>query len=296
LMLQANQCRIVVGSQATIVGRVVAALRETGRDLSARISIHAPTVKGSPRPSWFDRDPDFDHTIRVVDLVGLEPEYVLAAVREALVSVSAVGRGRENANEPSNESPLGEDLREDRAVSRGSLSVCLLAGPAEALIIQRAIDANEDSWQDQVVFVELRRWDDFAFKAFLTETELPLQNDRSRHEVLEATGGWPALVETVLDGMYSGQSPIAAESIAALSTGALLQEVGLELAELRNAWEAALEVQPFQRSDLDAIDELRPGARSGVEVLRMLGAFSTTAVGLVGEPVLLDAWKRSLNN
>jgi hypothetical protein len=103
-----------------------------------------------------------------------------------------------------------------------TLSAVLLTTPSQAAMWVRCDrDADQSSG-----LTELRRFDSVGLRLWLTETTLPFQDEASRAELLRVTGGWPTLVNQVVDTFYAGDRGTAPDP---------LQQVRASLAVPSNA-------------------------------------------------------------
>jgi hypothetical protein len=190
-----------------------------------------------------------------------------------------------------------EQAREQIAgYAAGTLSVVLLTTPAQAAMWARCDrDADQSSG-----LTELRRYDSVGLRLWLTETTLPFQDEASRAELLEATGGWPILVNRVVEALLSQHRATSSDPLEPMrhwlaspaNAGALVEACGLHADDvLTQAWsflvtefgdEAAdpvtlAELLSLAASDAPALTDdalVAAGygsAREVVDVLRMLG-------------------------
>jgi hypothetical protein len=93
--------------------------------------------------------------------------------------------------------------------SAGTLGVILLTTPAQAAMwVLADRDADQSSG-----LTELHRYDSVGLRLWLTETALPFQDEASRAELLEATGGWPMLVNRVVADLLEGDRATTADPL-----------------------------------------------------------------------------------
>jgi hypothetical protein len=190
-----------------------------------------------------------------------------------------------------------EHAREQIAgYAAGTLSIILLTTPAQAAMWARCDrDADQSSG-----LTELRRYDSVGLRLWLTETTLPFQDEASRAELLGATGGWPILVNRVVDDLLSRDRDVSSDPLAAIrhwlaspaNARTLVEASGLHADDvLAQAWsflvtefgsDAADPVTLAELLSLAACDApaladealVAAGygsAREVIEVLRMLG-------------------------
>jgi hypothetical protein len=190
-----------------------------------------------------------------------------------------------------------EQAREQIAgYAAGTLSIILLTTPAQAAMWVRCDrDADQSSG-----LTELRRYDSVGLRLWLTETTLPFQDEASRAELLGATGGWPILVNRVVDDLLSRDRDVSSDPLAAIrhwlaspaNAGTIVEASGLHADDvLAQAWSFLVTefgsdaADPVTLADLlslaaydapaladDALVAAGYGStREVIEVLRMLG-------------------------
>jgi len=271
-----NQIRLIVGSEATAAGRLAEALTQAAAEIPHRFTFANPRTKAQYK--------------RALEVGGTDlPHLVLSDLRTARAETCA------------------EAVELARGVLpwKGTRSVALL------------VDASTMSWwlpyataegSADVGLVSLRRLDRRAARAWATVLGDVFQDEESRRQLLEVTGGWPALVERV-DALASGS---AARTKSSPSTAAVLGALRTELAEdpdLDDLLVSTLAGAPavvddvfgllaenptetMTPEDLSAFiqnDCANPEALIGA--LRTLGVLRVADDGELGaEPVLARAW------
>jgi hypothetical protein len=141
----------------------------------------------------------------------------------------------------------------------------------------------------------------------MRDTDLPFQDEDARRALLDATGGWPVLIDRVVDAVTADatRSPQAAlDSVTTQLTtheGAseLVISAGVKAQEpVARVWETLVDFdEPAFNDELGELlgDEAGDGAAL-VDVLRILGALAATDDGrLICEPVLARAWQTAQN-
>jgi hypothetical protein len=191
------------------------------------------------------------------------------------------------------------------AVARAAgdtLAIVALTGPRHALL-WADFAAHSQTSAEAVRLVELRRWDLAGLRMWMRDTELPFQDEDARKALLEATGGWPVLVDRVIDTVAGGTgSPQAA--LDNLSAQLRMEEGANELInatgvatypEVASVWGTLVDLdEPAFHDELTELllDDAGGHSAAFVDVLRVLGALTVTEEGrLVCEPVLAAAWR-----
>ena len=171
-----SRVRVIVGSPALTVERCARVLSD--RHENAAYGNASIVVK----------------EITAANLVVTCQQVAMAGRDAALLLVDLKGATREAAV------AAWERAREQIAgYSAGTLSIILLTTPAQAAMWARCErDADQSSG-----LTELHRYDSVGLRIWLTETTLPFQDEASRAELLRATGGWPVLVNRVVEDLLA---------------------------------------------------------------------------------------------
>jgi hypothetical protein len=200
-----------------------------------------------------------------------------------------------------------------------SVDLALSTPPVDGVtrsVILVVNSANLDWWplafsvdSEHVAVVELRRHTARSMWAWAVDVPGAFQDERSRAELLEATGGWPYLVDRA--GVWAAELAASGgareEILARLRSHLASTEGATELVDfvgLRSGEEVArlyemilaLGGAPEARDDLAALaDGSFEQPAAALEALCALGVIVVDRDGrLRPEPLFLDAWKRSL--
>ncbi len=277
ILARRDQIHVVSGSAALRLERVPKALEEAAAQ-TGHVTVHHDGRNGKLAALAARAAAGDGHHVLVVDLARTGTADADAVVAEA-VSVLA---------DP----------------HRGTLSVVLLADPVHAPLWLAA--GRGDS---PASLVELGRLDATAVRLWMAEAPLPFQNGTSQAGLVAATGGWPLLLDRVVEPISEGLASPDAE-LATLSSrlddaqyaGDVLTAAGLTGdGPLAQAWKALVELdEPASAVELAALletyDELTPSRLAGagyrsvsdvVEALRIAGALAVDATARLScEPVL----------
>jgi hypothetical protein len=232
-----SRVRVIVGSAALTVERCAQALSDRNENAAygnASLVIKETTAAGLISACRQVAESALNISLVLVDLKG--------ATREAAVTA-------------------WEEARDQIAeYSAGTLSVILLTTPAQAAMWVRCDrDADQSSG-----LTELHRYDSVGLRLSLTETALPFQDEASRAELLEVTGGWPILVNRLLADPREQDRGAAAELLEPIrhwlvvpaNADALVEACGLRADDtLTQAWSFLVTVFGNEAGDLDNIDD-----------------------------------------
>ncbi|WP_336246952.1 hypothetical protein [Streptomyces cupreus] len=275
-----NQARLIIGSIATGIDRVGAALRDvaetTGWDMpqvSKRSDFDRQLVEGKPGQK----------RVVVSNLTVKDPSE--DACKETLES--AVHRTPTTAG-----------------VTR---SAVVVAGPGQQCIWSLAFGAGD---QDGTGFevLPLRRFTSDGLRAWAQEKE-EFTSDAQLERLRDATGGWPLLVDRLSTAIAEGRREDDAlrHSVAGLedADGAreFLRQAGLT--PQTPQWDAYRAVLEFMTADGMTTDDLRAAVEAGTDsepvdvaealgILRALQVFDSDSAGKYRlEPVLRASWNRA---
>ena len=152
-----------------------------------------------------------------------------------------------------------------------------------------------------VAVAELRRHDARSLSAWALDVPNAFQDERTRRELLEVTGGWPCLVDSAATMATTGRvtpeilDDLRADLLTPDGAARLILDIGLENApDLASLWEMIAEFGelPERLEDLASLAEGFADPRSAVEALRALGVLDVAPDGgLFPEQVALKAWR-----
>lgn len=288
-----SRVRVVVGSPALTAERCASVLSDRNeRAAYGNVSIASKTTTAAGL------------------LTACEQVAALSAQDIALVLVDLKGTSHEAAV------AAWEQAREQIAgYSAGTLCIILLTSPAQAAMWARC---NRDADRSSGL-TELHRYDSVGLRLWLTETTLPFQDEASRADLLQATGGWPILVNRVVANLRDHDRVTTADPLESIrcwlaepaNADTFVEACGLRADEvLSAAWSFLVTefgsdaADPVTLAELlslatddspaltdDALALTGYGKPSGVvEVLRMLGVLVPSSEGqLLLEPVAAAA-------
>ncbi|MFI1717464.1 hypothetical protein [Streptomyces litmocidini] len=276
-----NQARLIIGTGATGIDRVAAALR----DVAVATGWEMPHVS---KRSDFDRELTTGTRNRrrlvLSDLTVKAPhdetcrETVTSAVRR-IPSAAGVTR-----------------------------SAVVLAGPEQRSLWSIALGGGSAGHDVEIEALALRRFTSDGLRAWAQDRDSPVFTSEAQlARVQEATGGWPLLVDRLAAALAEGrgEEDALAQVVDGLATvsgaGAFLVQAGL--APRSPQWSAYRAVHEFMESDglrlndvLEAIamgtdsEQLNPG--EALEVLRALQVFDVDSAGVHRlERVLRACWQ-----
>jgi hypothetical protein len=150
---------------------------------------------------------------------------------------------------------------------------------------------------DEASLVTLGPWNSESLQTWVAEADLPFQGDVGLQTLLDATGGWPILVDEIVENWRSArdQSPHLAVLDDPGRASDFVRSTGLkDDPVLRQAWsllaELALPGGAAEYAEVLAGDGLEDPLLL-VALLRAIGALAPAGGGnLQPEPVLLRAW------
>ena len=282
----ATQLRVVVGSRATCVDDVAAAIA-AARDRYVGMD----TVEVNLLRDWREkmRAPASGHLVVVSNMTS---------------------RGGESSWDQSVDSARRRGATRSE---RGTRSAVLVAGPGPRWLLSRMVTRPDGTAGDLVdVTVALRRVDLPALQAWDRIVDLDLPALTRQRRLLEVTGGWPLLVEQVLSnraaagGFDRALDALAAELATPEGASQLIAQVGLDPGD------RDLEADPGLVATFDRLVEMDwsepldylagllemdgiPGENDPAEavaILALLGALDEDGDGSFQvEPVLASAWR-----
>jgi hypothetical protein len=257
---------LVVGTEALGLGRVTEALTEATAD---GIAVHPATPKTlQATMTELSRQKSRRHI--VLDTRNSDPSDALEAVSRLARQVSVL------------------------KLLSGS---CLLTPSLRQVLESAAVLPDSD-------IIELKPWGEDSLQAWAPECSYPLASHKERQDLLDVTGGWPDLVESIVTAVSDGVPPPrareeASESILnAEARAAFLANVGLiGEEELRVAQTAASWSEAVTFSDLLELlgaDEHQLitvlNTLVGLAVLRRSASGDTYRINsLIAELLLLDS-------
>jgi len=276
-----NQVRVVIGSVATGIDHVTAAVKEAA-DVGSRFVVPPVSTRRQFEDQLVAGQPG-ERRVVVDDLYSLAPSddsctQALDAARTRRPATSGVTR-----------------------------SAVIVAGPDQMDLWRKVFAAQSSTTGARsaplpVSTVTLRRYDAASLRVWSLETNAFTSEDR-RAQLLEVTGGWPLLVEQAaalvkVDGGLD--EPAALQRLAnelgtPAGSAALVDTIGLTANEtLCTAFEGVLSVidsGALTRADLQVAVEMTSADPVAVELLLALQVFELDLLGrFVPEPCLLRAW------
>ena len=285
MLERGRHVRVVVGSQATNVDDVPLCLKEL-----------------------FDSEAG---TFNFVDLSDQVPKRVATHLRKPRRKKHRVVHYRVPPNAPGD----GLDLlhtAEDKIFNGESDSTAIFVIGADALPWWRAaiapesdlgaIDAETESRRFEVV--ELRRWTEAGLRAWAQsqEVELPFHDKQALKELMQATGGWPMLVDRVVTSYAQKRNwRKAIEELEAWLDGpdgasALCEAIGLTHdPTVSAAWNMLVELgEPVERELFQELIEGDVDAAIVSALLRSMQVLELDSDGrFVAERTAARAWRTS---
>jgi hypothetical protein len=260
LLKPRRRCVVVVGSEATAMGRVTEAVRQGAGETG--LAVHVERVR--PGRQVREPEPTGVHTIWVIDSTGAGWE---DAERAAEKAATVAGR---------------------RAVT-----AVVLASAAQADWLVRLGRGTRSRFE----LMELRRLDSTGLRWM---DQMPAYGSpTARETLLTKTGGWPVLVDQFRQRARGGGESFDAimqELDSQMEDGGgLVDAVGLRCSPLlERVWGTLAELaEPGTVDELAGLLELEPDDVPALELLRMLGALAPRPDGrLVCEETLRRAWQR----
>lgn len=230
-----SRVRVIVGSPALTVERCARVLSD--RNENAAYGNASMTVKQTT----------------ATNLVVTCQQVAVAGRNAALLLVDLKGATHEAAR------AVWEQARDQIAgYNAGTLSIILLTTPAQAAMwAQCEHDADQSSG-----LTELHRYDSVGLRLWLTQTTLPFQDAASRAELLQATGGWPILVNRVVEDLLADDRVTPSDPLEAIrqwlampaNADALVEACGLRADDvLTQAWSFLVTEFGDEAADLDTI-------------------------------------------
>ncbi len=270
----ASQVSLIVGSAATDADVVAEALRQAAAQRPPRFELSTPKNAAGFRKALAQATGEVPRVI-ISDLRAVHAEAAEESLRLAL----------------------------NRGADAPRSSVAFVVDPAG---MEWWVPYLSPSADTPVQVLALRRYDQLGTRAWSSSYEDVFQDEGSRQDLLELTGGWPALIDLADD--IIGANPAAPNSVVLGQLRELLSEevVRRALASvLTDALPAAqglfalLGADPTQSASAEELAELvdEPGVDGGavVEALRSLGALATTPTGdLRAEALLARVWSAAL--
>lgn len=276
-----NQVRVVLGSPATGVGRVVAALETAAR--SAAFALVKPRNRSY-----------FEQALRAARDRGHWVVVSLLCGEEERQGVSVAG--------------CAASLEKARTAAGGS--------EATRSVVLVTDERNLDWWlqlfspglnlEGSVELVELRRYDERSLAAWALDGSRAFHDPAARAALLRVTGGWPLLVDRAAELAGQGATAnVTLETIRAELAGVdgalrLVRAAGVGCPPVAPLWDHVVTLGEEGRAPADELVEVLadgPGdylsTHAGLEVLRALQALVREPDGTLGpEPVLAAAWRR----
>jgi hypothetical protein len=182
------------------------------------------------------------------------------------------------------------------AYSKGTLGIVLLTTPAQSAMWGRAAVESDASSG----LTELHRYDTTGLRLWMTDTALPFQDQASRAELLDATGGWPTLINRTIDdvtGHHDGDEQIdpIARTRAWLAEPAnaaeFLASCGVDTNDvLTQAWAFLVANLTHDAADAQTVAELMALAGDSGDAPALTGA-ALTAAGYPDTTAVVDVMR-----
>lgn len=266
--------KVVLGSAATGIDRVVAAIETTADRASSRIEVLTVPPDRQRIKRAFAKDARGRHRLVICDIR-----------QSTAAGMDLLGLAAELTVQP-----------------RETTASAVFVADAKDLGIWRAIlgDASLEARTRGAKAVVLRRWSSAGLRAWAhsQDVDLPFMDDKAVERVLAATGGWPMLVDMLVSRyVHDHRFESALEEIDALVASpdgatALLEQTGLlEDSELAGCWRQVVEYgEPIGRDDLSALWEI-DSSELAFDLLRALQTLEVSNDGQISpERVLVHAW------
>lgn len=273
ILARRNQCLVVAGSRALGISQVADAIKASRSPDDAFKSFK---VAGKSIPQAEAMTTTGKHRLLVADMTELEAAWAVSAITTARATVAKA--------------------------SGGTLGIVALSSPRQATLWADLMDPGQ-SGTEAVRLVELRRWDLAGLRMWMRDAELPFQDEDARREFLAVTGGWPILVDRVVESLTT-ESRNPQTSLATLSSylstqnGAnqLINAVGVAAdPQVAKVWDTLVDLdEPAFHDELIGLlaDDVGDQSAALVNVLRVLGTLVTTKEGRFAcEPILTNAWR-----
>jgi hypothetical protein len=274
LLDRRNQCLVIAASPALGLADVATALKDSS---PREDSVKYLAVRGQAISPAEGRPVTGKHRLLIADMTTLDARSASAAIASARAAVA-------------------------RAAG-GTLAIAALTGPIHAPLWAN-VAVRGQTITETVRLVELRRWDLAGLRMWMRdETELPFQDEDACKALLRSTGGWPVLVDRVVDTV-AGESRSAQAALDGLATQLRTREGATEFVnaagvavhpQVATVWGILVHLnEPAFRDDLAELllDDAGGQGEALVDILRVLGALTTTDDGrLECEPVLAAAWR-----
>jgi hypothetical protein len=250
---------VVLGSEATAIGRVTEAVKQGAAE--ARIAIHVEPV----RRGGALREPATRglYTIWLVDATEVGPQDAERAAEKAAT-----------------------------IAGRRSVATIVLASAAHADWLVRLVQTRQTRFE----FLELRRLESTGLRRMEMPA---YGSPKVLETLLAKTGGWPILVDRfrqLAEGSGQSIDAIMQTIETELEDGAqLVDAVGVRRSPLlERVWATLAQLdEPGTTGELGSLLELEPDDMPVLELLRMLGALELRADGrLICEETLRRAWQR----
>ncbi|MCM3923039.1 hypothetical protein ND748_15385 [Frankia sp. AiPs1] len=284
-----NQPLVIAGSPALGLGDVIEAVRDCDK---RTYSVSETVVNGDRISAGSIRPVPGKHRLVLADMAGLDTEGAQAAIESARDALART---------------TGE-----------TVAVVALTDPRHALLWP-SLSTDGQGTAETVRVIGLRRWDLTGLRMWMHDTDLPFQADDAQRGLLAATGGWPLLIDRVVETLNSGRTPprSALDALAAhladehgavefvTATGLLAQPIirrafgvlvdydepafGEDLADLLADELGAELIGRVEPAGLGTPD--RRAALRVLETLRLLAVLPMSDGRLTVEPVLAAVWR-----
>jgi hypothetical protein len=275
-----NQARLIIGTVATGIDRVSAALR----DVAETTGWEMPQVS---KRSDFDRE-----------LVGGQAGQQRIVVSDLTVKSPSEDACRGTLESAVQRHPTGAGV---------TRSAVVIAGPEQQLLWAIALVVGQDDGIE-IEAIHLRRFTSDGLRSWGQDKEA-FTSDSQLERLRASTGGWPLLVDRLSAALAEGQHGERAlrQALAGLEdargAGEFLREAGL--IPQTPQWAAYRAVLEFMTADGMTVDDLHAAIEADTDgdpadaayALRLLRALQVFDVDTKGrhhpEPVLRECWKRA---
>lgn len=277
-----NQARLIIGTIATGIDQVSAALRDVA------------VTTGWEMPQVSRRRTDFER-----ELIGGKAGQQRVVVSDLTVKSPSEEACRET---------VAMALDRNPSASGVTRSAVVIAGPDQRTLWSPALAGGLDGGRE-IEALPLRRYTLDGLRAWAQEQEgVPFSSEAQLQQLRDTTGGWPLLVNRIAAILSNGPSGDAAlrQLTAGLESaggsGEFLTQAGL--IPTSPQWVAYRGVLEFMTDDGLIIDDLRAAIEAvtdedqvdAADELRILRAMQVFDVDNAGrhrlEPVLWSCWRR----
>lgn len=253
-----------------------------------------------------------DHVVDVLGAVATERDRATVSVKAASfadwVTSSGAGPARDRDTVPLVDATGADDGDAERVLELAMRTVSRRAGQSIIVVLGAAFAAHLESWSSRAGVASvttLVRLNDEALRSMNEAVFVDIAQYRS--QILEATNGWPALVEqvllsgskgepldSILDSLGSQPSDASASTAFLKGVGVGVDGLGERLADWVDATSPGDRVDPRDLDELYA--DAPPGTFSSIAAtLAVLDAVTGEAPTLLLDPVVRRAVRSTLD-